>query len=80
MKKYGIESEEAMKMLLECPKLISVDLHTFIKEVVFLFELYHKMSQKDVIKIFRKFPYMMCLTPRKIQRFLGEFKKYRLTP
>ena len=30
-------------------------------------------------RIYNGFPYMMCQDTAKIQRFLGEFKKYRLT-
>lgn len=49
------------------------------KEVIFLFELYHKIGQDDTMKIFRRFPYLMCLPPRRIQLFLSEFRKYRFT-
>jgi hypothetical protein len=63
----------------EVPRLISMNLDKQIKDIVFLFELYHNISQEDTIKIFKKFPYMLCLTPRKIQRFLAEFRKYKMT-
>lgn len=68
-----------MSYLLEYPSLISVDLESQLKEIVFLFELYHGISQEDTMKIFQAFPYMLCVKPRKIQRFLGEFRKYRYT-
>lgn len=35
------------------------------------------MSKKEFMKIYRGFPYMMCKDTAQIQRFLGEFKKYR---
>jgi len=37
------------------------------------------MEQKQFFIIYESFPYMMCQDTAKIQRFLGEFKKYRLT-
>jgi len=66
MNKYNIKHKEAMKLLMDCPKIISTDLDKFMKEVIFLFELYHKMSERDTIRIFKKFPYIMCLRPRKV--------------
>ncbi len=45
MKGQGLNEEEAMKALLECPKLISrKDLEKQIKEIQFLFNLYHQVS------------------------------------
>ena len=42
MKTQGVSEEEAMRALLECPKLISrKDLGKQIKEIQFLFNLYH---------------------------------------
>jgi len=42
MKGQGFNDEEAMKALLECPKLVSrKDLEKQIKEIQFLFNLYH---------------------------------------
>jgi len=29
--------------------------------------------------IFRAFPYLLCLEPEKVQKFMGEFKKYKFT-
>ena len=80
LSRHGIQTEEAMRILISTPKLISVNkLEDKIKEVAFLFELYHKMTVQDTIKIFRAFPYMYVLRTKKIQRFLGEFKKYKMT-
>ena len=76
---YGIHKVEATEMLIECPSVFAGDIEAKLKETVFLFELYIKMSQKDTIRIFRKFPYMICISHRKMQRFLGEFKKYKMT-
>jgi hypothetical protein len=48
-----------MRALLECPKLISrKDLGKQIKEIQFLFNLYHQVSQAEVNEIFRGFPYL----------------------
>jgi hypothetical protein len=46
MKGQGLTEEETMKALLECPKLISKkDIEKQIKEIQFLFNLYHQISQ-----------------------------------
>lgn len=76
---YGIDKVEATEMLIECPSVFAGDIEAKLKETVFLFELYLQMSQKDTIRIFRKFPYMSCISHRKMQKFLGEFKKYKMT-
>ena len=57
----GLGKGKALWSLKESPKLISVDLETQLKEIVFLFELYHNISKKDTLKIFREFPYLLCL-------------------
>jgi hypothetical protein len=79
MASHGIKKDAAMNYLLQVPKLLSEPLETKIKETIFVFELYHKMTEKDVFEIFRAFPYLFCLQTRKIQLFLGQFKKYRFT-
>ena len=56
-----------------------MDLDRQFKDAFFLFELYLKMEEKQVIQIFRGFPFMACLQQRKLTKFLGEFKKYRFT-
>ena len=51
-----------------------------MKEIFFLFNLYHKISERDIIdQIFVKFPYLFCCDIDKIQRYMGEFRKYRFT-
>ena len=79
MKDNGINKETAMKSLVEAPKLISEDLEKQIKEIVFLFELYHNMSHQQTMKIFKAFPFMLCQKPLKIQKFLAQFRKYKYT-
>jgi len=76
---YGLSEQETMKFLFECPKLVSVDLAHQIKEILFLFDLYHKMTEEQVFEIFRTFPYVFCVDTYKIKQFLGQFKKYKLT-
>jgi hypothetical protein len=69
-----------MKALLEAPKLISKkDLEHQVKEIQFLFRLYHGVNEQEVTDIFRSFPYLYCCDTQKIQKFMGEFRKYRLT-
>ena len=41
LEKYKIGKEDAMSYLLDYPKIISVDIEKVLKEIVFLFELYH---------------------------------------
>lgn len=68
-----------MKVLLECPKLVSKNLDKQMKEIFFLFHLYHGITEPQVMQIFRSFPYLFCCELNKIQRFMGEFKKYKMT-
>lgn len=69
-----------MKALLDCPKLISrKDLGKQIKEIQFLFRLYHNINEQEVNQVFRSFPYLYLCEVHKIQKFMGEFRKYRLT-
>lgn len=80
MKTQGLSDEEAMRALLEVPKLISKkDLTKQIKEIQFLFNLYHQISEKEVNDIFRAFPYLYLCEINKVQKFMGEFRKYRMT-
>jgi hypothetical protein len=41
--------------------------------------LYHKIEEKEVIDIFRAFPYLFCCDIDKIKKFMGEFRKYKFT-
>ena len=79
MSKHGIGKKRGMLLVEECPMLVSMYLESQFKEAFFLFELYVQMDEKQVIKIFRGFPYMACINSRKLTKFLGEFKKYRFT-
>jgi len=75
--KTGIKRAEAMKLIFECPRLLSIDLVKQMDEVFFLFDLYHKISKEEVTnEIFKSFPYLFCCDTIKMQSFLGHFKKY----
>lgn len=80
MNSHHINNETAMDLLLTCPKLLAGDLGAQLKEIIFLFELYHKMSEQETIKIFRAFPFMAVTDLRKLTKFLGKFRMYQLTP
>ena len=79
MQAWNINEKVAMKQLVECPKLISQDLDHKIKEISFLFNLYHGIPESSVRTIFIKFPYLLCCEIDKVRQFMGEFKKYRFT-
>jgi hypothetical protein len=79
MSRHQIYKEEAMELMLQSPKLISVDLKAVLKDIHFLFELYCGFKIHETVKIFRGFPYIVNLQHRKITLFCGQFKKYRLT-
>lgn len=64
---------------MDCPKLISMDLEHQMKEIFFQFNLYHGITDKEVMQIFSSFPYLFCCEPIKIQKFMAEFRKYRFT-
>lgn len=51
---------------MKVPKIISQNLPQKFKDQIFLFELYLKMEQKDYMKIFKGFPYIVCLDNEKI--------------
>jgi hypothetical protein len=50
-----------------------------MKEVFFYFNLYHGITEREVIEIFRSFPYLFCCDLTKMQRFMGEFRKYKMS-
>ena len=80
LKAEGLTDEETMKALLDCPKLISKkELGKKIKEIQFIFRLYHQINEQEVNNIFRSFPYLYCCEHNKLQKFMAEFKKYRFT-
>ena len=68
-----------MRALLECPKLISMDIEHQMKEIFFLFNLYHGITEKEVMSIFVEFPYLFCCDALKVQKFMAEFRKYRFS-
>ena len=63
---HEVSNEQAIQLLVDCPKLISMDLENQIKEICFLFNLYHKITEKEVFEIFSHFPYLFCCEPDKI--------------
>lgn len=76
---HGVTRAEAMKLVFECPKLLSMNLEARIKEITFLFDLYHGIQKDRVFEIFRAWPYLFCISTDKLPLFLGQFKKYRFT-
>lgn len=46
MVSHGLKEEEAMRALLETPKLLSKNLDKQMKETFFLFNLYHGITEK----------------------------------
>ena len=79
LEKQGVSRLESIKLIFECPKLISVDLDKTISETFTLFELYHKIKQQEVMDIFRHFPYLFCCDLTKMRVLLAQFRKYRFT-
>jgi hypothetical protein len=49
-----------MSLLIECPTLLMKDLPKQMKEIFFLFNLYHGFTEREVIEIFKGFPYLFC--------------------
>jgi hypothetical protein len=66
MQSKGVSEEETMRVLLDCPKLISKDLEKQMKEIFFIFHLYHQINEQEVLEIFRNFPYLFCCELNKI--------------
>ena len=79
LEKQGVSRMESIKLIFECPKLVSVDLEKSITETFTLFELYHKIKQQEVMDIFRQFPYLFCCDLTKMRILLAQFRKYRFT-
>ena len=50
-----------------------------MKEVFYLFDLYHKITPEEVMSVFRSFPYLFCCDTVKMRLFLGQFRKYKFT-
>lgn len=67
LKGQGLNEQEIMKALLESPKLISKQhLEKQMKEIQFIFRLYHEVNEQEVTEIFKSFPYLYCCEPLKI--------------
>ena len=47
-------------------------------QVFELFQIYHQFEEKEVVEMFKKFPYLYCVELVKLRQFLGEFRKYRM--
>jgi hypothetical protein len=66
MQRHGLTEEDAIKALIDCPKLISKNLEKSMKEILFLFNLYHGIKQDEVMDVFKSFPYLFCCELKKI--------------
>ena len=77
--KKQIDETTTMQKIFEVPALMNVDIPVKAKEVDEMFEIYHGISPEEVKSIFLDFPYLYCCPSRKLQVFLGEFRKYRFT-
>ena len=69
--------QEAVKLLFECPKLVSMDLRNNMTEIFTLFNLYHGIKEPEVMDVFRAFPYLFCCDLIKMRYFMGQFRKYK---
>lgn len=79
LEKQGVSRIESIKLIFDCPKLVSIDLEKNITETLSLFELYHKIKQQEVMDIFRHFPYLFCCDTIKMRVLLAQFRKYRFS-
>jgi hypothetical protein len=68
-----------MKLIFDCPKLVSIDLEDSIEKTLHLFEMYHQIGQDEVMDVFRVFPYLFCCDTVKMRLFMTQFRKYRFT-
>lgn len=75
----GVLPQEAMKLIFDCPKLVSIDLEGAIEKTLHLFHLYHRIGQEEVMDVFRVFPYLFCCDTVKMKLFMAQFRKYRFT-
>ena len=75
----GFSQEEVMKLIFECPRLLSKDLQLQIEKIQQSFNLYHKITKDEVNDIFKAFPYLYCCDLLKVNQFMGQFRKYRFT-
>lgn len=75
----GVAPQEAMKLIFDCPKLVSINLEDSIEKTLFLFDMYHQIGQEEVMDLFRVFPYLFCCDTTKMRLFMTAFRKYRFT-
>ena len=75
----GVEEPEAIKLTFNFPKLFSVKLEKQMNETFSLFKIYNGIEREGVMTMFRGFPYLFCCDTFKMRRFLGEFKKYKMS-
>jgi hypothetical protein len=68
---YGITKEEISSYLIKCPRLVSFDLKHRMEEMIFTFQIYNKLTKKDVVDIVKAFPYALTITPLRIKEFAG---------
>jgi len=79
-KECGLTPAQSMKLIFDCPKLLSVKLDQRMEKILFFFELYHGFTTAQVVnEIFMHFPYLFCCDPVKISQFLAHFRKYKLS-
>ena len=78
-KEKNIDELTAMRLIFAVPAILQLDIVARSREVEELFRIYHEVSAQEVTEIFLDFPYLYCCPTRKLQLFLGEFRKYRLT-
>lgn len=78
-RKLGFNDKQTLALFNEVPMIISQSEKKY-EDVIFLFNLYFKMEPKHFVKIYREFPFMICLDRATMQAFLGQFKKYKFTP
>ena len=45
MQRHGLSEDETIKALIECPKLMQKNLEKQMKEIFFLFNLYHGIKE-----------------------------------
>lgn len=75
MQEHKIHKQEGLKIITEMPKVLSYDIKKRLDEITFYFNLYNGFELEDTAKIFRGFPFIVCLPDRKLTLFAAEFKK-----
>jgi hypothetical protein len=62
----GFTKQEAVRLVFECPKLLSGDLATSIKNIQTSFHVYHRITPAQVNDMFKSFPYLYCCNFAKV--------------